>query len=100
MSRWSLALVLLAACTGASHTRTGYAADPFYHDEIQACLDKVDCASLCVDVFKLDPSDTVDRVKILHHDQYGASVACEFEGASEDFSLDVSWDDWGDDQCD
>jgi hypothetical protein len=101
MSRcWTLAFVVLTACVGASHTRTGYAADPIYHDEIQACLDRVDCAQLCVDVFKLDPSDDVERVKIITHDQYGAKLACQFSGSTGDFSLDVSFDDWGDDECD
>jgi len=100
MSRWSLALLLVAACSSPTHTRTGYAADPIYHDEISDCVGKVDCSTLCIDVFKLDTTDIVDRVKILHRDQYGASIVCEFEGATEDFSLDVNFDDWGDDDCD
>ena len=101
MSRWNLvALAFVAACTGSSHTRTGYAADNLYHDEIQTCLSHTDCATLCMDLFRLDDSDTVDRVKIMTHDQYGAKVACEFSGATGDFSLDVDFDDWGDDECD
>ena len=100
MSRWFLAIAFVAACTGESHTRTGYAADPIYHTAIQSCLDHVDCATLCIDVFELDPSDDVDRVKIISHDQYGAKLACQFSGATGDFGLDVDFDGWGDDDCD
>src|SRR5437870_2835087 len=100
MSRFVLAALLFGACVGPSHTRTGYAPEAQYRDEIQACLGHVDCATLCIEVFQLDTTDTIDRVKILRHDQYGAQVACEFEGATEDFGVDVGFDDWGDDECD
>src|SRR5256885_4581317 len=100
MSRWTLLLVFVAACTGTSHTRTGYASETVYHQQLADCENHVDCATLCIELFQLDTTATVDRVKIITHDQYGAKIACEFEGATDDWSADVGWDDWGGDECD